>query len=236
VAKRIANNLRYPYDFVLNGKKPGNVPFSAGRRLLYSCAESRKPEHGNCRPQVAAYTANPEEAFLGKWTVTFCPKFWTLDYADRLFDPKVYKSIEPADLNSKRPYEATIIHEYFHVDYMGFANFAGPTPDAPEIIDEVGVVDGVSQKIYGATLANKFAWNVPNAVNPAVSTNADNYALYALSKWANKKCGGIWNKQTQWNAPDPNGAGVKPPGGMVVGVTPTANTTDMSGQIGNMTV
>ncbi len=227
MAKRIVNNMKYPYDFVLNAKKPGGSDVSPGRRLLYSCAESRDPKYGNCRPKVGAYTSNPVQAFDGRRTVTFCSDFWELGYADRLFDPQVYKHIDPADLNSKRPYEATIIHEYFHVDYMGFANFAEPTPDAPKIIDEEGVIDGVRQKIYGATLANKFAWHVPtDSVNLAVSTNADTYALYILSKWVNKKYGGIWNKKTQWNAPDPNGAGLKPRSAMVGNGMVTGNTTD----------
>ncbi|KAK5222489.1 hypothetical protein LTR99_003717 [Exophiala xenobiotica] len=241
IANRIQRNLEYPYNFVLNGKKADNTDVKKFP-LVYTCKDSRRQvEDGICRPGVGAYTVTPRDSIYDTWTITFCDDFFNkLNYAEKLWGPAVYRNPTPPDLNSRRTFEDAIIHEYFHVSGMGFANYVQPTPDQPVIIDVQTEIGGTKQLIYGATLANKFAYKNPDSTNADTAINADSYALLLLGQYVNKIYGGIWKKETRWNAVDPNGAGIRPPGGMVggmaVGGIPTDNTTDLSGQIGNMTV
>ncbi|KAJ9608004.1 hypothetical protein H2200_008083 [Cladophialophora chaetospira] len=192
VYKRIVRNLGYPYSFIANGMKGGKA---APKQLFYSCKDSRPPFDnsglGNCRTGVGAYTSTPNEALEDMWTITFCDLFFKQDYAENLYNGD---NIVPADLNTLLTFELTIIHEFFHVDYMGFSNFARPQPDAPHIDDLKAVINGKEQKVYGAALANAFAFLNKNAVNLDTSRNADNYAQYVLSRWVAKRLGGEWNK------------------------------------------
>ena len=233
ISGRIVGNLLYPYKFVVDGKKLDNTDVKKFP-LVYTCKDSRPPALGNCRPKVGAYTVDPRLSDYGTWTITFYDDFFkTLNFAEKLWDPTVYKNPTPPDLNSRRTYEDAIIHEYFHVSGMGFVpNYVAPTPDAPIIIDVEAEIEGTNQLIYGATLANKFAYKVPKVVNPDVAINADNYALFFLSMYVNRIYRGIWDKETRWNAPDPNGAGLKPRSAMVG----NGMVSDFGAEVGNMTV
>ena len=210
---RILRNLGYPYTFVADGLKNGRPP---KYRLYYSCKDSRKPfdntGRGNCgADKVAAYTSDPGLSNNDRWTITFCDLFFKNGYAEDLWNPSSGRKFDPTDLNSLRTYEGTIIHEFFHVDYMGFANFADQNNvDAPHIDDLEGTLNGVPTKIYGAQYCNQFAYSKAGEVNLDTSTNADTYAQYVVSRWVAKRLG--WNnKYKAWMAPDPDGVAGFPP-------------------------
>jgi hypothetical protein len=206
VYKRIIYNMQVPYQFVHNGLR--RLTIKSNHPLLYSCRESRLPKFGNCAPGIGAYTSDPVESENNNlWTITFCPDFFKLDYAENMY-PAGAKGLVPSDLNARRPYEVAIIHEWFHVDWMGYT-----ADKAPHIDDVEAVFSGKKKKVYGATAANQFAYLKRNSVNVDVARNADNYANYFLARWLINRYGGLNNKwkAQNWCAPDPDCKAGRPP-------------------------
>lgn len=136
---------------------------STSKKVVYTCRDARLPGKDgsrNCKPGIGAYTSDSDESEFGRWTITFCDDFFTkLAYAEDLWNNRPGGPVRrPADLNSLLTYELTIVHEYFHVDWMGFSNFRDPQPDKPHIGDIKGDLPGMPQTpIYGAARCNAFA-------------------------------------------------------------------------------
>ncbi|KIW14179.1 hypothetical protein PV08_06960 [Exophiala spinifera] len=213
VFDQIKKNLKYPYNFVWKGKQPdGNVDVT--ERLSYTCSESTKSSSPLCQPGTNAYVANPSQSKDGKWTVTFCPDYWTqLEYADKLWDKSIAPRVSPSQLNIRRTFEDELICQYMQVDIMGFHNYSSADDPHPHIGQEWATLYGTYQSIQGAMLANNFAYLNPGTVNNKTASNLDSYALFFLAKWVNKKYGGVWNnaQSNYWDAPDPDGVGGSPP-------------------------
>jgi len=178
VFNKIITNIRWAYFFVLEGKKKETVQTT--KKLVYACPES---EPVFCPPGVVAYTLRGPSLGDDLPTLTLCPTFWDRDHIEKLGSQP---DLAPGDLKSIRlSYEHVLIHELFHLDFIGF------DPDIDDLSATLSPFDShqVETPIYGAINCHKFAWALASdnvatkSVNTKVAQNADNYAFFFTSFW-----------------------------------------------------
>lgn len=116
-------------------------------------ADSRKSS-------VAAYTTAPASAANHAWTITFCPKFFTLDYVNNIIEKKVFAN--NALINEFQSYEHVLTHEFMHVDKIGHANHISDLSSS--ILPSNA---GQLVPVYGASRCKDFArLRVPQGDDP----------------------------------------------------------------------
>ncbi|KAJ7154337.1 hypothetical protein C8R43DRAFT_440354 [Mycena crocata] len=133
----------------------------------------------SCGPETTvAYTVNdfPPNRYP---MINLCPEFWN---QRSLQDAMAFARVaDVADLRKYTNQGGTFLHELMHIDYVG----------QPHVGDVSIKLGGVTRKAYGPLLTKFLA---RNTVGLDTATNADNYALFALSMYVQNQVGNYPHK------------------------------------------
>ncbi|KAF1848104.1 uncharacterized protein K460DRAFT_403404 [Cucurbitaria berberidis CBS 394.84] len=130
---------------------------------------------------TGAITVAPQGSSFERWTIAFCPYFFTSDKLKYLEDRTKGEKTTFAHIGDLDTYERVLAHELMHVDIVSYK--------PRHIEDVIGKLTpgGADLQIYGEGRCRDYARRDRPKANTAVRHNADNYSWFFLYYWFDVK-------------------------------------------------
>ncbi|KAH7407044.1 hypothetical protein DE146DRAFT_649141 [Phaeosphaeria sp. MPI-PUGE-AT-0046c] len=156
---------------------------SEGKRVHFTC---NPREHGKAKfscaegKQTAAVTVSGRGSEWERWTLIFCPYFFSTDKLGYLEEKTNGKRERENGVAFLRTYEHVLAHEFMHVDMFGHKNRIKDIK--AQLEDHGGMVDA-----YGDDHCHELSLRGENgAPDERTASNADSYAWFFTYYWFDK--------------------------------------------------